>query len=68
MLTNVDIYGITCPAQLEMRSYIMRPLSILPKAQRKNYDVSGMGRYIRNILQWEENDIKSKKMNNGDYS
>ena len=45
----------------------MRPLSTLPKVQRKNYDVSGMGRYIQNILQWEENYIKSKKMTNGDY-
>ena len=46
----------------------MWPLSILPKVQRKNYDLSGMGRYIGNILQWEPNDIKSRKMTNGDYS
>ena len=46
----------------------MRPVLILPKVQRKNYDVSGMGRYIWNILLWEENDIKNKKMTNGDNS
>ena len=27
-----------------------------------------MGRYTRNILQWNENDIKSILMTNGDYN
>ena len=35
---------------------------------RKNYDIGGMGRYSRNILQWNYNNIKSRKITNGDYS
>ena len=27
-----------------------------------------MGRCFRNILQWEQNNIKSRKITNGDYS
>ena len=32
-----------------------------------NYDVRVMGRFTRNILQWNENDIKSSQTTNGDY-
>ena len=32
-----------------------------------NYDVCRMGRYTRNILQWNKNDIKSMKMMTGNY-
>ena len=32
----------------------------------KNYDVGGKGRFTPNILQWEENNPKNKKMTNGD--
>ena len=30
-------------------------------------DVSPMGRYIWNMLHWNENDIKSSQTTNGDY-
>ena len=42
-------------------------VSLWTLSQRKNYDVGGKGRYTWNILQWEESNIKSKKMTNGDY-
>ena len=34
---------------------------------RENYDVGRKGKCTRNILQWEENNIKSRIMTNGDY-
>ena len=35
--------------------------------QRKNYEIGKKGRYTRNILEWEQNRRKSRKMTNGDY-
>ena len=33
-----------------------------------NYDLCTMRRYIRNILKWNKNDIKSTRVTTGDYS
>ena len=35
--------------------------------QRKNHDVGGKGRFTWIILQWEENDTKTKEMTNEDF-
>ena len=44
----------------------MRALLTFEKYKITN--VCGMRRYSRNIFQWNKNDIKSRKMTNGDYS
>ena len=45
----------------------MRVLLTFEKYKTTNYDISGMRRYCRNILQWNKNNMKSTKMTNGDY-
>ena len=40
----------------------MRALVTIEKYERTNYDVCRMGRYIRNIFQWNKNKTKSTKM------
>ena len=37
------------------------------QSTKPNDDVSVMGRFTQNILQWNENDIKSSQTTNGDY-
>ena len=68
-------YGLTCPSAVERRSYIMRPLSILSKVQRKNYDVSGNGEvyskykhYIKHLFQSSFSQLYAFcKLNRADY-
>ena len=40
---------------------------IFLQSTKRNYDVSGMGRFTRNMFHWNKNDIKSSQMTNGDY-
>ena len=49
------------------RKVILRALLTFEKYETTNYDISGMRRYCRNILQWNKSNLKSTKMTNGDY-
>ena len=67
VLINIDIYGLTCPAQWERQANILRSLSFFEKYESNIYDVRGMRRYIWNMLQWYKSNLKSMKITNGDY-
>ena len=47
---------------------MLRTLFPVEKYETNIDDVGRKRRYCRNILQWSENDFKSKKTTNGDYS
>ena len=47
---------------------MLRGLFLFEKFESNIYYVGRMGRYTRNILQWNKNDIKGRKMTNGEYS
>ena len=67
VLINIYIYGLTCLELWKGGANMLRAISIPEKYKTTKYDVSQMRRYNRNIFQWNKNDIKSKKMTNGDY-
>ena len=64
----IDIHGLSHVRTEKGGVKILWTLSTFLKVQKQNYDVSVMGRFTRNILQWNENDIKSSQTTNGDYS
>ena len=37
------------------------------QSSKRNYDVSVIGVYTRNMFQWNKNDIKSSQTTDGDY-
>ena len=41
---------------------------IFLQSTKRKYDVSVKGRLTRNIIHWNENDIKTSQTTNGDYS
>ena len=56
IFVNVDIYGLTSDKTIADARFA-----------NSNNDICTMRRYIRNILRWNKNDIKGKRMTTGDY-